>query len=574
MTPLEPVRDAWQLPPLGQPGDYPRISRGSVSRKWLTALFLLAAAAPLLILGALRTLGPHSHFAATPAVFRRAVADPGQRTDRLAIVRPQVSNGISRSRIEQLDDSGLGTTPFTHVIAHLAGYGSAPAVAAGAVVAAPADPPAVPREILQGSSADAALPANASAYAPTDDGTASGVAAMTGDLVNSSVIVEAPPGRVIAPRVIVARAGDTLPRILQSMGTAAQDAEAISGLLSPRRWLRSNAFTGGEKITVLTGETDEPHGAVHPLKVSIEQPGRPKVAVAHADAGGFVPVVWPDDAGARTADAPSGNDRLRPSSDETLRDGLYAMALANGIDRGLIDEIVRLCAHDVDLDAFLSASDRVEFLYSANDLHEPELAFAALTLNGRTRRYYRFTAPDDSRADYYDADGRSVTQSLLRKPVAAGHIGDGFGWRIHPVLGDRRLHQGVDYAAPFGSPIVAAGAGAVEAISEQTGYGKYVRIRHDLGYETTYAHISGVPHGLHVGERVRQGETIAFVGSTGYSTGPHLYYEVRINGRNVDPLRVRLRAGRVLDGDTLAAFEAKRERSDLLLQASTERADE
>jgi murein DD-endopeptidase MepM/ murein hydrolase activator NlpD len=194
-------------------------------------------------------------------------------------------------------------------------------------------------------------------------------------------------------------------------------------------------------------------------------------------------------------------------------------------------------------------------------------------LNGRTHRYYRFTAADDDSSDYYDADGHSVTKSLLRNPVSSGRLGDGFGWRTHPILRDRRFHQGVDYAAPFGSPIVAAAAGVVEKIDRQWGYGEYIRIRHDFGYETTYAHISNVPHGLRVGDRIRQGQTIAYVGSSGLSTGPHLYYEVRVNGRNVDPLRVRLRAERTLEGETLAAFQQARERTDLLLAASTARGD-
>jgi murein DD-endopeptidase MepM/ murein hydrolase activator NlpD len=156
----------------------------------------------------------------------------------------------------------------------------------------------------------------------------------------------------------------------------------------------------------------------------------------------------------------------------------------------------------------------------------------------------------------------------MKRPVADGRLGDGFGWRIHPILHDRRFHEGVDYAAPFGSPIEAAGAGVVEKIDQEWGYGKYVRIRHDFGYETTYAHLSGVPHGLKIGERVRAGQTIGYVGSTGLSTGPHLYYELRVDGRYADPLRAHLHAGRVLEGDALAAFQKMRARTDMLLKAS------
>jgi murein DD-endopeptidase MepM/ murein hydrolase activator NlpD len=139
---------------------------------------------------------------------------------------------------------------------------------------------------------------------------------------------------------------------------------------------------------------------------------------------------------------------------------------------------------------------------------------------------------------------------------------------VHPILGDRRFHEGVDYTAPFGSPIAAAGAGVVEKIDQEAGYGKYVRIRHDFGYETTYAHISGMPRGLKVGARIHRGQTIGYVGSTGLSTGPHLYYELRVNGQYADPLLTHLPAGRVLDGDVLIAFQQARTATDLLLQAS------
>ncbi len=160
------------------------------------------------------------------------------------------------------------------------------------------------------------------------------------------------------------------------------------------------------------------------------------------------------------------------------------------------------------------------------------------------------------------SEGRLARHSSAR-------LGDGFGWRIHPVLRDRRFHQGVDYAAPFGSPIVAAGAGAVEAIDSQWGYGKFIRIRHDWGYETTYAHVSGFARGVSLGARVRQEQAIAYVGSTGLSTGPHLYYEVQINGHRVDPLRVKLAAGRRLQGDAFLAFERQRARIDGLIKASS-----
>lgn len=563
-----PVRPTLVLGPISMP----------VSVRWLTAVTLMGTAAAALMLGALWSmLGSHAQFATAPAFARRIAAEAAfARGDRLTAAQAQ-DDGLMRARIEQLDDDRLGPKPFTHVIARL-GQPPAPITPVGAPatiahdVADAVPKPALPHEIRFGNSRPApsahAVPPGASAYAPPDD--SHDLTAPPADAINVTVIEKAKAQTLAQAHdlqhVIVARAGDTLQQILAALGAAGHDAEAITSLLAPRKWFGHDAFAGGETITVLQERREQAGGRLH--RVSIARADKPEVAAALSDSGRYVPVTASAASAARAPQHHTGDDtRLRPTSGATLRESLDAMVQSSRIDRALVDELLRLCGHDVDLDAPASSRDRAELLYSPNTLGQPELAFAALTLDGKTHRYYRFTAPDDESSDYYDADGHSVTTSLLRKPVDAGHLGDGFGWRVHPVLRDRRFHEGVDYAAPFGSPIAAAAAGVVEKIDRQSGYGEYIRIRHDYGYETTYAHISSVPRGLHVGERVRQGQTIAYVGSTGLSTGPHLYYEVRINGRNVDPLRVRLRAGRVLDGETLAAFHKTRERADTLLQA-------
>ncbi|MGO4712583.1 M23 family metallopeptidase [Bradyrhizobium sp. 2TAF24] len=537
--------------------------------RWLAAVLLLAAVSAALIFGTLcSVLGMRAHFAAVPSFARRASSE-GElpRGDRLAQARAPDSGKddgtMVRTRIEQLADGELRPKPFTHLVAALADVSSGPSSEMAAVT--------LPPVIRYGAAKPAAQP-RASAYAPADDGL-SGRLAIPPDAINLTVLRKsAPKAEVRDPqRVVVARAGDTLDQILVALGVAASDAEAIATLLMPRKWFSRDGFTGGEEITVLDGGDAAPAAsrpALRPRLVRLARPGRPDVAAALSDAGRYVPVAHAEPARVRAGVAHAGAQRLRPAGGTSLRDSLQALARAHGIDGAVIDDVGRLCAHDVDLDAPIGADDKVELLFSPNALGQAELMFTALTLGGETRRYYRFDAPDDDSSDYYDADGRSVTKSLLRKPVTSGRLGDGFGWRTHPVLQDRRFHEGVDYAAPMGSPIAAAAAGVVEKIDQQWGYGKYIRIRHDYGYETTYAHIAGVPHGLKVGDRVRQGQTIATIGSTGLSTGPHLYYEVRINGRNVDPLRVKLRAGRVLDGELLTAFRTARDRTDLLLQAS------
>jgi murein DD-endopeptidase MepM/ murein hydrolase activator NlpD len=433
-------------------------------------------------------------------------------------------------------------------------------------VAAPAAGETLPPEIRFGASQ---LEPSAQASAFVSDESLS-APMMPGVPINLTVIPKAAGVIGTERRLIVARSGDMLDGMLTALGVTVQDAGAIARLLRPHSWFSRVAFAGGEVVTVLQ---DPVQDRARPRQVSLAREGKPERAVALSDNGTYVAVAPQPDAAAvapnaRQDDVTRHASLGRSEPGVKLHDSLDRLAQDNRVPPSLVDDIVRMCGRDVDLEAMISALDTAELLYSPNTEGEPELAFAALTLDGHNHRYYRFTAPDDGGTDYYDADGHSVTASLIHKPVANGRLGDGFGWRVHPILQDRRFHEGVDYAAPLGSPIAAAGAGVVEKIDQEAGYGKYVRIRHDFGYQTTYAHLSGMPRGLKVGARIHRGQTIGYVGSTGLSTGPHLYYELRVNGHYADPLLTHLPAGRVLDGDALTAFQQARTRTDLLLQAS------
>lgn len=183
-----------------------------------------------------------------------------------------------------------------------------------------------------------------------------------------------------------------------------------------------------------------------------------------------------------------------------------------------------------------------------------ELISVSFNTKDGERKFYRYKFDKAAPAEFFDAQGHSVSKLLLANPVPGGRLGDGFAWRIHPILRVRKHHDGVDYAGPMGSPILAAGDGTVELISWQPGYGRYVRVRHDQGYFTTYAHIAKAAKGLSVGQRVTQGQIIAYVGSTGLSTGPHLYYELRKDNRYMDPTANPLPAGTVLSGASLDDF--------------------
>jgi murein DD-endopeptidase MepM/ murein hydrolase activator NlpD len=240
------------------------------------------------------------------------------------------------------------------------------------------------------------------------------------------------------------------------------------------------------------------------------------------------------------------------------------------MSKKMTQQLIRLLASDVDFQSRLSPTDRIEVLFSqpeeddsASD--DSELLYVSASIGGMTRNLYRFQL-EDGTFDYFDQDGRSAEQFLLRNPLPGGRFRSGFGARKHPILGYVRMHTGVDWAAPVGTPIIAAGNGVIEKAGWAGGYGKQIMIRHANGYETSYNHQSAFAKGIQPGVKVRQGQVIGYLGQTGLATGPHLHYELIVNGTKVDPMRVRLPQGRTLKGDDLVAFKRERERIDDLLK--------
>jgi murein DD-endopeptidase MepM/ murein hydrolase activator NlpD len=172
---------------------------------------------------------------------------------------------------------------------------------------------------------------------------------------------------------------------------------------------------------------------------------------------------------------------------------------------------------------------------------------------------------DDLGIDFYDPSGRSTRKFLLRKPIASGELRSTFGMRYHPILHYSRPHNGVDWAAPIGTPIFSAGNGVVIKAAWTSGYGRRVEVEHNNGYVTTYNHMSAFARGLKEGQRIKQGQLVGYLGSSGLSTGPHLHYEVIVNGRFVDPLRVKLAKTRQFEGKMLSDFKRERDRIDGLM---------
>ena len=176
-----------------------------------------------------------------------------------------------------------------------------------------------------------------------------------------------------------------------------------------------------------------------------------------------------------------------------------------------------------------------------------ELLYTSMTVDGHSRSFYRFRTPDGI-VDYYDEQGNSAKKFLMRNPVKGGRYTSGFGTRRHPLLGITRMHTGVDWAAPTGTPILAGADGTVERVGRQGGYGNYIRIRHANGFATAYGHMSRYADGVQPGTSVKQGQVIGYVGSTGYSTGPHCHYEILVNNKFVNPMTIQVPRGLQLTG--------------------------
>jgi murein DD-endopeptidase MepM/ murein hydrolase activator NlpD len=361
-------------------------------------------------------------------------------------------------------------------------------------------------------------------------------------------------------RTVTLRRNDTVATALRDLGADAEDIKSITGTLSAR----GRAAKEGQTIRALLA-SDQDGKRVRPIRVVVANGTTIEAVVALSDLGRYVTVDI------RNIDTELA--RARPQEEEEddgkgvrLYQSIYETALRSQMPRPMIEDLIRIYSYDVDFQRRTQGGDSFEVLFGEDEGSEKgEVLFAALTTAGETRRFYRFQSPDDGVIDFYDETGKSAKKFLVRKPLAAGIVRSGFGQRHHPLLRLNRMHTGVDWAAPMGTPIYASGNGVIEKMGWEGGYGRYVRIRHANGYQTAYGHMSAFARNLAEGKRVRQGQVIGYVGSTGLSTGAHLHYEILVNGRFVDPMRIRLPRGRVLEGAVLANFEKERERLDNLI---------
>jgi murein DD-endopeptidase MepM/ murein hydrolase activator NlpD len=353
-------------------------------------------------------------------------------------------------------------------------------------------------------------------------------------------------------RVIEVRRGDTLFGLLTKAGLSDAEAQAaghsLADVFSP------NDLKVGQEITLDFASDEGPEAESDNKLVALTlQPNMERdVKLTRDSAGQFVAAAIDRPLTERT-------DRAAGQIDISL----FESAREAGVPAGLIGDLIKAYSYDVDFQRDIHEGDSFEVMYERFDNDQGDLAkagrllYASLTLGGSPMPIYYFERDGDGDGEYFTADGVAVRKSLLKTPIDGARITSGYGMRVNPVLGYSAMHQGIDFGAPTGTPIFAAGNGVIEQIGWKNGYGKYIKVRHNGTYETAYAHTSRFASGLKKGSKVKQGQVIAYVGATGRATGPHLHFEIIINGKHVNPSTVKTVASDKLTGPTLKAFKAQ-----------------
>ena len=242
-----------------------------------------------------------------------------------------------------------------------------------------------------------------------------------------------------------------------------------------------------------------------------------------------------------------------------IETSLYEAMKNKGLSELIINEIIRIYSFDVDFQRDIYEGDKFEIHFTREKNEKDETVaisdpeYLMLSSRGTELPYYLFSV--DEFSEYFDENGKGMTKSLMKTPINGARLSSSYGMRKHPISGYNKMHKGVDFAAPTGTPIFAAGNGIVEYAGRNGGYGKYIRIRHDGTYKTAYAHLNGYKKGIGSGVRVKQGDIIGYVGSTGKSTGPHLHYEIIVNGNQINPANLKLPSGRKLNDQQLIDFK-------------------
>jgi murein DD-endopeptidase MepM/ murein hydrolase activator NlpD len=375
---------------------------------------------------------------------------------------------------------------------------------------------------------------------------------------NITTIAKTPPPEPVDESFKLAKK-ETLIDALTERGVSTETAQALVAAIEPV--FPARMIKAGTEFELTLDRQQDFYGrnAIFPVQLTFRPGPKETITVEADEDGNFVAAIDGKGEGARSRYAVVDHFHTRAK----VGSSLFATAKDNRIPDYITSELTRVFSYDVDFQRQVKASDTFEVFYgnplTGSSKNRKVLHYAKLTLGGQTKTYYRYTTAD-GQTDYYDENGRSARKSLLKTPVSGARLTSGFGMRRHPLLGYSKMHTGVDFGVPYGTPIRAAGSGVVTTAGRHGGYGIMVEVRHNGKYETLYAHMSRLARGIRSGATINQGQVIGYVGSTGRSTGPHLHYEVRVNDRPVNPNRIKVNGGRQLAGRDMHKFIALKTR--------------
>jgi murein DD-endopeptidase MepM/ murein hydrolase activator NlpD len=256
-------------------------------------------------------------------------------------------------------------------------------------------------------------------------------------------------------------------------------------------------------------------------------------------------------------------------SENIIKNNLYSSAIEARVNPDTIIEFARIFGFEIDFQRDIRKNDYFKIIYekyfdeNGEFIKSGSILYAHMSVNGREISLYKFG--NDKDYGYFDINGKSVEKALMKTPINGARLSSSFGMRKHPILGFTKLHTGTDFAAPMGTPIVASGSGTITRAKWCGGGGNCIKIKHNSTYETIYAHMKNFAAGMKAGKKVRQGQTIGYVGSTGMSTGPHLHYVVIVNGKKVNSQKLKLPSGKVLKDKERTEFEIHRIKTDVLI---------
>ena len=350
----------------------------------------------------------------------------------------------------------------------------------------------------------------------------------------------------------VIKNNDSIEKILKKLGVENNDIKSISANL--KRKNLSNIYSGRELIIVLKKNDSESNSVIN-LLFPISNTNSVEVRRTENE---FI----------------IRENILQLNKNEVvikneIKNNLYSSAVEVGIEPNIIVEFARVFGFEVDFQRDIRKGDWFEIYYERfkddnNKVRDTgKIIYASMFVNGEEINLYNFKYKNEE--EYYDINGKSITKSLMKTPINGARLSSSFGMRKHPILGYNKMHRGTDFAAPSGTPIMASGSGTVTRARWCGGGGNCVKIKHNSTYETIYAHMKAFAKGIKEGRKVKQGQIIGYVGSTGMSTGPHLHYEVIVNGKKVNSQRLKLPSGKILKGDEREKFELERIKIDLRL---------